>query len=166
MFDLSVVDGPFVVTIELGVVAGTIRAIGIQIRGYTTTGASEIVPLTAEKVRRVQFGAILDKAIERMVDYPQFDDDVVVARGGLVERSVTKPSGSKRTTTSSSTKSRGSASVSTEERLRAAAEVYASRVREGSRRPMTETAESFGVSRMTATRWVARAREQGLLQRA
>lgn len=130
------------------------KPISFRIQGNRVQ-SDDVQPLTAEALRRVPFGAVVDRAIEGLRAWQGYREVIVRAGGTTLsdsgyaqrEREVVR---GLRGPIASATRQSGRPRTDPDT-IRRAAELYASRAGD-SRRALLETSEALGVSRLTAYR--------------
>ena len=173
LFEQRFDRGPWWVYLRFGEVAGRIECIGVEVMG--NPDGKDQAPLTALAVRRLPVGRLVDRARreyrERLQaasgldpspgdwnpDTPQEERQPILdqlragirARLPLVEREF-------------ASERKGRPSLYGPEHFARVVEVYLKTLSAGGN-PTAEVARRFGVTRSAAAKWVARAREMGLL---
>ena len=157
--------GPFIATVELGIVDGLLQPLSMSLRGYVGPFDDAVRPLVAADLRRVPFGALVDRAID---DWRAFEgkhaklletDQPLLGESYLeMERAA---QGRTQRVSDATKRRRGRPPVDPERIARAAQLFDPNKNRD----PYRVIEKTMGVSRTTAYRYVTRAREQGLLPR-
>jgi hypothetical protein len=149
------VVGSFVVQVELAVVDGVVRPISWRVQGYESAHDEAVTPLTAGALRRVPFGAIVDRAVEQLLQWQGAREEITRSGGttlhdpgyAAIERQAVKKLAGP---VSASKRGRGRPPTDPET-IAHAAEVYM-RIKPLSRSAIIDTANEIGVSRSTAYR--------------